>query len=117
VAVSHPQVHWQNAHTWPADWGPYSSPSCRWESDNVHADGCTPAQHAVKRSFQQQFVKAMAPAIVNTSAHAVLIDACAGCHCEGLFSGIAVNGVTFKEALSRWLFNGTAVKQVATPVV
>ena len=108
-------VHWQNGHAWPSDWGTYSSPACRWESDDRATDGCTPAQHAVKRSFQQQFVAAMAPAIANTSAHGVFVDACSGCHCEGLFSGIAVNGVTFSQALAGWLFNDTRVKQVATP--
>ena len=108
-------VHWQNAHAWPSTWGTYSSPTCRWESDNRATDGCTPAQHAVKQSFQQQFVSAMAPAIANTSAHGVFLDACSGCHCKGLFSGIAIDGVTFSQALSGWLFNDTRVKQVATP--
>jgi hypothetical protein len=98
-----PQV-WENSHNFSSGgWrNPYDAENgtCVWEcgrSANKTAnnlphtpDGCNAANKGVMRRFQEEFSAAVAPAMDPATAHGAVIDACATCHCQGLWSPVVV---------------------------
>eukprot|EP00040_Diaphanoeca_grandis_P016776 m.86964 g.86964 ORF g.86964 m.86964 type:complete len:515 (+) comp26025_c0_seq2:110-1654(+) len=115
---------WHNSHNFtPGGWrNPYAhtNGTCVWETprtSNTSADGCDAAEHGVMRKFQQEFSNAVEVTLSNTSKHGAFIDACATCHCQGMWSSTVVDGVSRSQAFERWLFHDTPTHIQALPIL
>ena len=116
---------WHNSHNFTPGLGWRNSyavgnGTCIWEqgrSSNSTADGCSAANHATMRRFQQEFSAAVAPAMAPTSKHGAFIDNCATCHCQGMWNSRVIDGVRESDALEGWLLHGQPAKFEAKPIL
>ena len=117
--------NWENSHNFTVGLGwkkPYAggNGTCVWEkgrSSNSTVDGCSVANHATMRRFQQEFSAAVAPAMATASKHGAFVDSCATCHCEGMWNGAVIDGVRESDALEGWLLHDKPAKFEANPIL
>jgi len=76
-------TNWHDNHNCSSGWACLAVPGCSWEG-NWGQSGCSIAQLAVIRRYQDEFLKAVAPALDPATKHGAFIDSCPGCHCQGM---------------------------------